>query len=167
MGYFLSLGRPLSQVNFTEINSSSGEIDFGDVGNLHAVSDVGNYLANRSTANEYRDVGRSADCDGFETFAGANLVRRHWRGKKERRISQFGSHPGAHIDKFKRFRAKRFRNSKRRYVSEKRKSKLSTDVGFNSVFDYDQMGVVRSPGGKYARFECGNTAHFREECPVY
>ena len=56
-------GHPLGQLNYMDNNSSSIEIEFGDIENWHASIKIGNYLVNRSVANEYRDSARSGDCD--------------------------------------------------------------------------------------------------------
>lgn len=45
-------------------------------------------------------------------------------------------------------------------------SELATDVGLLMVGDYKQRRTGKTPGGKYACFERGNTSHFRGECPV-
>ena len=41
-------------------------------------------------------------------------------------------------------------------------------IRLNSVGGYDRRGTGRAHGGGgFASFDCGNTSHFREECPVF
>lgn len=50
--------------------SSSIELEFGDIENWQADSEVGNYLANRISGGECRDAARPEDCDVFKTVCG-------------------------------------------------------------------------------------------------
>ena len=60
-------GRHLIQVNFAEneTNYSSIEIEFDGVDGRSTDSEVGNYLANRRAAADYRDSERAGGCGVF------------------------------------------------------------------------------------------------------
>lgn len=46
-----------------ENKAVAGGLDFREIENWQTNSKIGNYLVNRSFPNEYRDAGRSGDCD--------------------------------------------------------------------------------------------------------
>ena len=66
-------GRPLGQVNYMEGSSSSIALELCDIENWKADREIGNYLVNRSVANEYLDSGRS----GVATFP-KRSAKRTW-----------------------------------------------------------------------------------------
>ena len=94
----------------------------------------------------------------------ANLARRFkCRG---RAIKRFVSHLWDTERNPKISRIADFENNERLGVSETREAESATDVGVNIVGDYEHRTPGRSTGGKYARFECGNTSQSRKDCPV-
>ena len=68
------------------------DIEFGEIENRQTDSAVGYFLANRITANEYRDADRTEDCDVSETPADTYLVWWKLRGVKDRTIERREAH---------------------------------------------------------------------------
>ena len=66
--------RPLIQVNFEENTNKylSIDIEFGDIYGRNTDIGVGDYVVNRSAADDYRDSGRTGDCDVFKVYAKAD-----------------------------------------------------------------------------------------------
>ena len=56
-------------------NSPLRELEFDDIGGWVADCELGGYLPNHILSPEFRDAGRSGDCDVSETFSKMNITR--------------------------------------------------------------------------------------------
>ena len=56
------------------------------------------------------------------------------------------------MGKFKSFRLRRFQVACRKNVSEKRQAEMATEVGINSVGNYDHVETGRGHSGGFACF---------------
>ena len=77
----IAKGAPFKSSKLGRGNSASPDIEFGDIENWQSDSKIGNNLVNRSISDEYRDSGRSGDCDVFGTLEITHLARRHRIGE--------------------------------------------------------------------------------------
>ena len=69
--------RPLIQVNFEENTNKylSIDIEFGDIYGRNTDIGVGDYVVNRSAADDYRDSERTEYRDAFKVFDETDSVR--------------------------------------------------------------------------------------------
>ena len=108
---------------------------------------------------------RPGACDVFITSAGMGASRQWTKG--DRFFKKFESRLANYVAKFGRFRADRNNMPNRKGFFGNMQSEIATAGNIKLVGEYGRRRSGRSPVGKLACFECGDTRRLMNECPIY
>ena len=127
------------------------ELELDEIDGRNTYSDVEEYLANRSAADEYSDAERAADCDVLKTSEKNKSSEKTEWGKGTIDPAIMGKF-GKCRNKCESSRKKRFRTNERKISAGARHGKIAETACAYLFGDYEQRRGGMSPGRETRMF---------------